>query len=137
MSWVRHNKGKLLGEALASITDGRFDKSVLRAPYVPGYGTQYIDMLSGPAFHVNKADEKGNTLLLIAAQNGRTKVAQLLIRKGANPNHQNSAGNTAMHYGMAYQFHELAAWLADPEKGGADDSVQNAANLGPYDGLGE
>lgn len=135
MSWVRHNKGKMLQEALSSIPDGRFDPSLVKAQYLASYGTQYIDMLNGPAFHVNKPDDKGNTLLLVASQNGRQKVAQMLIRKGANPNHQNAQGNTAMHYAMAYKFHELAAWLADPEKGGASDEVQNAHGMGPYDGL--
>lgn len=135
-SWVRHNKGKQLSEALSTLPDGKFDRSLIKSQFVQGFGTQYIDMLNGPAFHVNKADDKGNTLLLIACQNGRTKLAQLLCKKGANPNHQNSAGNTAMHYSMAYQFHELAAWLADPEKGCADDTILNSSNLGPYDGLG-
>ena len=135
ISWVRHNKGKLLSEALAAIPDGKFDPSLLKAAFLPGYGTQYIDMLNGPAFHINKADDKGNTLLLVAAQNGRQKLAQLLIRKGANPNHQNVQGNTAMHYAMAYKFHELAAWLADPEKGGGNDEIMNIHNMGPYDGL--
>jgi CheY-like chemotaxis protein len=135
MSWVRHNKGKLISEALASVPDGRFDGSLVKAQMSPSYGTQYIDMLNGPAFHINKADEKGNTLLLVASQNGRQKLAQLLLRKGANPNHQNAQGNTAMHYAMAYKFHELAAWLADPEKGGASDELHNMFGLGPYDGL--
>ena len=127
-SWVRHNKGKLLAEALAVLPDGRFDLSLVANPFLRDYGTQYvfraactpsssaplsslthrfararryIDMLNGPAFHINKGDDKGNTLLLVAAQNGRQKLAQVLIRKGANPNHQNASGNTAMHYSEA------------------------------------
>jgi hypothetical protein len=135
MSWVRHNKGKLIGDALAPLPDVRFDRSLVKTPYLEGFGSQYIDMLAGPAFHVNKADDKGNTLLLVAAQNGRQKLAQLLVRKGANANHQNALGNTAMHYAMAYQFHELAAWLVDPSGGGASDELLNSANMGPYDGL--
>jgi CheY-like chemotaxis protein len=133
MSWTRHNKGKLLADALAVLPDGRFDLSLVVSPFVPGYGTQYIDMLNGPAFHINKADDNGNSLLLVAAQNGRQKLAQVLIRKGANPNHQNAAGNTAMHYAMSYKFHELASWLVDPEKGGASDAILNEDGKGPYD----
>jgi hypothetical protein len=134
-SWVRHNKGKLLAEALAVLPDGRFDLSLVANPFLRDYGTQYIDMLNGPAFHVNKGDDKGNSLLLVAAQNGRQKLAQVLIRKGANPNHQNASGNTAMHYAMAYKFHDLASWLASPDGGGASDAILNADGRGPYDGL--
>ena len=59
----------------------------------------------------------------------------MLVRKGANPNHQQQLGNTAMHYAMAYKFHELAAWLADPEKGGADDTILNQKGNSVYDGI--
>ena len=134
-SWTRHNKSKLLSEALAVLPDGRFDTSLVAQPFARGVGTVYIDMLNGPAFHINKADDKGNTLLLVAAQNGRQKLAQVLIRKGANPNHQNAIGNTAMHYAMAYKFHDMATWLVDPEKGGASDAILNENLKGPYDGM--
>ena len=82
MSWVRHNKGKLVAEALAALPDARFDPSVVKYAYVADFGTQYVDALYGPAFHVNKADDKGNTLLTVSAQNGRLKIAQLLVRGG-------------------------------------------------------
>ena len=134
-SWVRHNKGKLLGDALAMLPDGKFDEACVKAQYVSNFGTQYMDSLNGPAFHMNKTDDNGNTLLHISAQNGRKRVLQQLLKKGANPNHQNMEGNTALHYAMAYKFHEMAAWLADPEKGGADDSIQNSKGGTAYDGL--
>jgi len=41
-----------------------------------------------------------------------------------------------MHFAMAYNFYDLGSWLADPEGAGADDSIENAAGFGPYDGLG-
>ena len=40
-------------------------------------------------FHINAADGHGNTLLIVAAQNNRLRAAQLLLRKGANTDHQN------------------------------------------------
>ena len=109
MSWVRHNKGKQVAEALTNLQDGRFDPALVKLTYVTDVGTQYVDALYGPAFHVNKTDDKGNTLLTVAAQNGRQKVAALLIRKGANPNHQNMQGNTALHFSMAYKFHDVSS----------------------------
>ncbi len=38
---------------------------------------------------MNRAEKHGNTLFLLAAQNGSIKIAKLLLSKGANPNHQN------------------------------------------------
>ena len=57
--------------------------------YVEGFGTAYDEGIERMPFHINKGDEHCNTLLIVAAQNGHQKVTQLLISKGANPNHQN------------------------------------------------
>ena len=55
-------------------------------------------------FDVNECDEDhGNTALLVAAQNLNKKMAALLLSRGANIDHQNNHGNTAMHYAMAYE----------------------------------
>jgi hypothetical protein len=134
--WVRHNKGKLLNDALSQLPDGKFDLAAVKSAYVSAFGTQYIDALNGPAFHINKADDMGNTLLGIACQNGRKKMAELLVRKGANINHQNCKGNTPLHFALSYGFNELGSWLADPEKGGADDSIVNEDGNSAFDGLG-
>ena len=63
------------------------------------------------------------------------RVAQVLVAKGANVNHQNRGGQTAAHYAMAYNFFDLGAWLLDPDKGGASDEIENEHGLGAYDGL--
>lgn len=39
-------------------------------------------------FNLNKVDDHGNSLLMVAAQNGNLKMAKLFVYKGANPNHQ-------------------------------------------------
>lgn len=39
-------------------------------------------------FNLNKVDDHGNSLLMVAAQNGNMKMVKLFIYKGANPNHQ-------------------------------------------------
>jgi len=53
-------------------------------------------------FPVDKEDDKGNTLLLVASQNCNQKICEMLLRRHANINHQNVNGNTALHFAMAY-----------------------------------
>lgn len=86
---VRHGKLKQLKEALAGVSERRFDSLTVMQPFNPGVGTVYDDLLEKSVFHINKGDENGNSPLLLAAQNNNLKVAQLLLAKGANPNHQN------------------------------------------------
>jgi ankyrin repeat protein len=73
--------------------------------------------------------------LTTTAQNGNLKLAQLLVKKGANPDHQNKQGQTAGHYATAYQFFDFTEWLFSAEGGAANDQVENKHGLGPYDGL--
>ena len=86
-------------------------------------------------FDINAEDEKGNTLLLVAVQNGHRKMLDLILNRGANINSQNVNGNTALHYALAFdKTGELAEFLIEK---GADDGLENKAGLSPYDGLGE
>ncbi|CAN0329367.1 unnamed protein product, partial [Laminaria digitata] len=39
-------------------------------------------------FNLNKGDDHGNTLLMVAVQNSNLKISKLYVNKGANPNHQ-------------------------------------------------
>ena len=136
VSWVRHGKSGKLAEAFQKMPDRVFDKHDLEAQYVDGFGTQYIDVVRKSFFHFNKTDDHGNTLLTIAAQNGQMKCAQLLVSKGAYPDHQNNQGQTPLHYAMTYSFFDLGAWLADGDSGaGADDTISNIYGLSAYDGL--
>ena len=82
---------------------------------------------------MNRGWEHNNTLLIVAAQNGNSKLVKFLISKGANPNHQNHSGNTASHYAVEYKFFEISTWLF--ENGGLD-YMENKYGLTPYDGLG-
>jgi len=77
-------------------------------------------------------DDKGNSLVIIACQNGNKKVLKELLRRGADPNVRNSAGNTALHFLFSYGFRELGEYLIS--KGG-DDTVQNNEGLTPHEGL--
>eukprot|EP01041_Mallomonas_annulata_P003402 gene3402-6754_t len=60
---------------------------------------------------VDTADQFGNTLLILAAQQGSKRVCKFLLRRGANINSQNRAGNTCLHYCWAYSHKELGLYL--------------------------
>lgn len=95
-------------------------------------GTIYHDGYNRLRFHTNKIDDHGNTMLMLAAQNGNVKVAKYLVTKGANMDHQNFMGQSAAHFAIAYQFFELSQWLFSA---GASDTLENMHGLSPYDGL--
>mmetsp|Transcript_1783 Transcript_1783/g.7763 ORF Transcript_1783/g.7763 Transcript_1783/m.7763 type:complete len:209 (-) Transcript_1783:269-895(-) len=88
--------------------------------------------LGTSGFDVDTKDEKGNTLLHYAAQNGRKTMCRVILKYGADVNGRNRKGNTPLHYCFAYGFSDLASWLIGK---GADDSILNAEELSPYDGM--
>ena len=76
--------------------------------------------------------ENGNTLLLLAAQQGLKKIVKFLLRRGAEINDRNLAGNTVLHYCFQYRFNDLAEYLIGK---GADDSLLNQDGMTCYEGL--
>mmetsp|Transcript_21084 Transcript_21084/g.47821 ORF Transcript_21084/g.47821 Transcript_21084/m.47821 type:complete len:190 (-) Transcript_21084:543-1112(-) len=86
-------------------------------------------------YPVDDQDECGNTLLIVAVQNSRRKMVELLLKYGGKINHVNKLGNGALHYAFAYDgTGEMAQFLISQ---GADDSIENVFGLTPYDGLEE
>lgn len=108
---------------------------------------------------VNARDAHGNSLLVLACQQGNKRLAKLLLRRHANINAQvgrrhgqmmdggmvmltvtvtapgqNVNGNTALHYLVAYKHTALAEYLRAK---GADDTLTNAAGLTCYEGLSQ
>jgi ankyrin repeat protein len=81
---------------------------------------------------INTADTFGNTLLILAAQQGSKRMCKFLLRRGANLNLQSLTGNTALHYCYAYAQFDLAEYLKTK---GADDSILNADSMTCYEGL--
>lgn len=57
-----------------------------------------IEKLLGKGLPVDVRDTYGNTLLIIACQNGNKRVAKAVLRRGANINARNHKGNTPLHY---------------------------------------
>ena len=84
-------------------------------------------------FLIDTEDEKGNTLLLVAAQNSNRRLVEVLLMRGAKINHQNAQGNTALHFALAFDTEgTLGEYLIEH---GADDSLENIDGLTPYDGV--
>ncbi|EEY65349.1 uncharacterized protein PITG_17004 [Phytophthora infestans T30-4] len=83
---------------------------------------------------VNARDNHGNTLFILACQQGNKRLAKFLLRRRADMNLQNLNGNTALHYLYAYKHTDLAEYL---KAKGAKDTTQNAAGLTCYEGLSQ
>ena len=132
---MRHQKHESVREALEHISDYPFHTKHIRIQFIEEIGTAYTDQYDREPFNLNRVDEHGNTLMHIAAQTGNIRIGKLLLRKGANPNHQSKHGQTPGHFAVAYKFFDFASWLFDEEGGGANDLLINISGLGPYDGL--
>jgi hypothetical protein len=71
------------------------------------------DALDEEDISVETADQYGNTLLILAAQQGSKKMCRYLLRRGANMNAQSLSGQTALHYCYAYSHRDLGAYLIE------------------------
>ncbi|KAL4124283.1 hypothetical protein PRIC2_010120 [Phytophthora ramorum] len=83
---------------------------------------------------VNTRDNHGNSLFILACQQGNKRLAKFLLRRHADMNLQNLNGNTALHYLYAYKHTDLAEYLKGK---GAKDTTQNGAGLTCYEGLSQ
>ena len=93
-----------------------------------------VNELLDQGLPVNVSDPgHGNTLLIIAAQNGLKKMAKAVLRRGADINKVNHQGNTPLHFCFEYGYGDtLGAYLISK---GADTSILNYDGYSCYDGL--
>ena len=81
---------------------------------------------------IDTQDEYGNTLLILACQQGNKRMAKFLLRRGAQINAQNNLGNTVLHYLHEYKNDSLFKYM---KQKGADDSLVNSDGTTCYEGL--
>jgi len=90
-------------------------------------------LLNSTGIPANVRDKHGNTILIVACQNGLKRVAKLALRRGADINARNYKGNTCLHFCFAYGYGEtLGQYLMSK---GADSSLRNTAGLSCFQGL--
>ena len=116
-------------EAIADGFDENAETSTIQAARHSDFDSleYYLDEL---AVDIDTADEHGNTLLIIAAQQGNKKLCKFFLRRGAYINAQNHSGNTSLHYLEKYNHSSLADYLRTK---GADDTLLNESGLTCYE----
>ena len=74
------------------------------------------DTLNNPdwSLPIDYFNESGNTLLMIACQNGNRRIVKLCLRRGSKINKQNLNGNTCLHFAFGYGFGECNIALKGP-----------------------
>ena len=80
----------------------------------------------------NSKDKYGNTILIVAAQNGNKAVVKTALRHGAVINLTNCIGNSALHFASEFGYTKLAAYLISK---GANPDIQNIYGIYAKDGL--
>jgi uncharacterized protein len=83
-------------------------------------------------YPIDAVDERGNTLFIVACQNGQRKIAQLAVDSGADMNKQNIGGNTGLHFLYAFGYRDIASYF---ESRGASTSITNKLGKVPSDGI--
>ncbi|EMD34330.1 hypothetical protein CERSUDRAFT_117208 [Gelatoporia subvermispora B] len=84
----------------------------------------------------NLTNDRGNTLLMLAAYSGHAELVQLLLKKGADPNRINDRGQSplagAVFKGSDDVVRALKAGGADP-RAGTPTGIQTARMFGKKD----
>eukprot|EP00657_Telonema_sp_P-1_P007490 TRINITY_DN27391_c0_g1_i2.p1 TRINITY_DN27391_c0_g1~~TRINITY_DN27391_c0_g1_i2.p1 ORF type:complete len:190 (-),score=43.22 TRINITY_DN27391_c0_g1_i2:292-861(-) len=121
------------GTFLTAEQKSKFDEAELI--FSKGRNNRYEEVeqsiLTG--FSPNSVDRHGNTLLMIACQNGLKRIAKLVLRHGVDMNMSNNRGHTALHYCFQYGYETLGEYLITK---GADPTLCNNAGLTCRQGLG-
>jgi hypothetical protein len=81
---------------------------------------------------VDILDERHNSLLIVAVQNGHLETARMFLELGAQINLQNIVGATALHYASEYDYPRIATLL---RSNGASETILDAYGSKPNVGF--
>ena len=84
--------------------------------------------------YINKKDENGNTLLILAIKQGLNTICKLLIKNGIDVNIQNNNGNSALHYALSGKNYVVADELRIY---GALENCKNKKGFIPWECIGK
>ena len=83
-------------------------------------------------FPADATDGFGNTLFIVACQNGNKKIAKLAIKYGGDMDRGNLKGNTGLHFLWAYGYESVVEYFVSK---GANPLVKNDYGLTCRQGL--
>ncbi|RLO13013.1 hypothetical protein DYB28_001184 [Aphanomyces astaci] len=107
----------------------RIAKAVL---YTRNNNIKELENMLDQGVNINARDENGNTLFILACQQGNKNMCKFLMRRRCELDSQNFRGNTGLHYCYEYKWTDLATYLKDK---GAKDDIPNAEGLMCYEGI--
>lgn len=128
---IQANHGVHTLSEVMDVSNVSNEERVIQATKHASYGI-LEEMLDDCGVDIDITDEYGNTLLILAGQQGNKKLCKFLLRRGAYINAQNHAGNTVLHYLHEYAHLDLADYM---RRKGADDTYLNAVGLTCYEGV--
>ncbi|CAK4494415.1 unnamed protein product [Aphanomyces euteiches] len=114
----------------AEVTEAdRIAKAVL---YTRNNNVKELENMLDEGVNINARDENGNTLFILACQQGNKNMCKFLMRRRSDMDSQNFRGNTGLHYCYEYKWTDLATYLKDK---GAKDDIPNEEGLMCYEGI--
>lgn len=131
-SFARHNRV----EEVSLVKHGRESEcAAIALSHLPRTFVLFqVERLLDRGVPVNVRDSSGNTILIIASQNGHKRVAKCALRRGADINAKNYKGNTPLHFCFTYGYGDtLGQYMISK---GADPAIRNNTGLTCYEGLG-
>ncbi|OQR97515.1 hypothetical protein THRCLA_06919 [Thraustotheca clavata] len=107
----------------------KIQKAVL---YTRNNNIKELENMFDLGVNINARDDNGNSLFILACQQGNKSMCKFLMRRRCDLNLQNFRGNTGLHYCYEYKWTELAEYLKEK---GAKDDIPNAEGLMCYEGI--
>lgn len=95
--WQRENNGT------PATSSRQQDRSLdAQNPESNAFSNTHLSSARNRGVPADVRDSHGNTILIVACQNGHKRALKAALRHGADPDASNARGNTALHYCYAF-----------------------------------